>query len=312
MVVDFFVVVGSYVIEVVCVLVGVAFVTLMEQKILGGIQIRLGPNKVGYWGLLQPFSDAVKLFMKENMMIRSGNVIIYYVAPVISLGLASFLWMLMPFVSGGLSFEMGVLFFICVSGLGVYPILSMGWSSNCKYSVLGSLRAVAQMVSYEVSLGMVLLSVVVLSGSFELLKIYSSQGCIGWVMVCVPLSLVWLASMLAETNRTPYDFAEGESELVSGFNVEYSGGGFVLIFMSEYASMIFMSLFYVVIFFGGYMFSVVGILKSFIIVYLMVWVRGTLPRFRYDKLMGLAWKSFLPISLMVFAYYIFLMDFMNL
>nr|ANU04565.1 NADH dehydrogenase subunit 1 [Hirondellea gigas] len=293
----------GYLVLLVSVLISVAFVTLLEQKVLAGAQIRVGPNYVGYMGLLQPFADAVKLFSKESMSLRSVNKIIYYVSPMISLGLVLFLWSLMPYLSGGISFGLGIFFFVCVSGLGVYPILSSGWSSNSKYSVLGSLRAVAQMISYEVSLITVLLSVVWFMGSFNLEDIVMGQKGLVNIYLFMPLGVIWLVSALAETNRTPYDFSEGESELVSGFNTEYSSGGFTLIFMAEYASILFMSFFFVILFLGGVM-GLIMMMKMMIISVWFIWVRATLPRYRYDKLMYLAWKSFLPISLLFFIMYL--------
>nr|AXI98635.1 NADH dehydrogenase subunit 1 [Pseudoniphargus mercadali] len=296
----------SYMVLLVMVLVSVAFVTLMEQKILASSQIRVGPNYVGAWGILQPFSDAVKLFVKEDLFLIKSNFLVYWISPIASLGLALFLWSVFPFLEGGVEFNYGLLFFICVSGLSVFPILGSGWASNCKYSMLGSLRAVAQMVSYEISLAVIILSLVWLSGSFNLKEVTLSQVYVWNVFVFFPLSLIWFASSLAETNRSPYDFSEGESELVSGFNTEYSAGGFVLIFMSEYANILFMGLLFVIFFLGSWV-SVALIFKLMIIVYFFVWVRATMPRYRYDKLMNLAWKGFLPISLMVFIFYLYLL-----
>nr|YP_009255683.1 NADH dehydrogenase subunit 1 [Stygobromus indentatus]AND97091.1 NADH dehydrogenase subunit 1 [Stygobromus indentatus] len=293
-----------YIVLGLMVLVGVAFITLMEQKILGCVQIRIGPNKSGYWGMLQPFADAVKLFNKETGILREATMGLFLIAPMGGLSLALMLWVVVPVSAGGLDFSLGVLFFICVSGLGVYPILGSGWASNCKYSIMGSLRAVAQMVSYEVSLAMVLLSIVWVVSSFNLGIIKSSQNLVWGLLVFFPLSLIWFASSLAETNRTPYDFAEGESELVSGFNTEYSAGGFTLIFMAEYASILFMSLFFSVLFLGGNLSELSFMWKVMVMGFAWVWVRGSVPRFRYDKLMYLAWKSFLPISLMLFIMYL--------
>nr|YP_009160741.1 NADH dehydrogenase subunit 1 [Pseudoniphargus daviui]CCB84638.1 NADH dehydrogenase subunit 1 [Pseudoniphargus daviui] len=292
----------SYTVLVILVLVSVAFVTLMEQKVLAGSQIRVGPNYVGMWGVLQPFSDAVKLFTKEGLFLIKSNFLAYWLSPVISLGLALFLWVIFPFLEGGVSLKYGLLIFICVSGVSVFPILGSGWASNCKYSMLGSLRSVAQMVSYEISLAMVILSLVWLSGGFNLMNIIFSQVSI-WNFFVFPLSLIWFASSLAETNRSPYDFSEGESELVSGFNTEYSAGGFVLIFMSEYANILFMGLLFVVFFFGSWVGSSM-IFKMMVVVYMFVWVRATMPRYRYDKLMYLAWKGFLPVSLLLFVFYL--------
>nr|AXI98531.1 NADH dehydrogenase subunit 1 [Pseudoniphargus brevipedunculatus] len=306
MVLEYFKVILSYMILLIMVLVSVAFVTLMEQKILAGSQIRVGPNYVGAWGMLQPFSDAVKLFTKEGLVLSKSNFLVYWISPVIGLGLALFLWCVFPFLEGGIEFSYGLLFFICISGLSVFPILGSGWSSNCKYSMLGSLRSVAQMVSYEISLAMIILSLVWLSGSFNLKEIMLSQVYFWNLIVFFPLSLIWFAASLAETNRSPYDFSEGESELVSGFNTEYSAGGFVLIFMSEYANILFMGLLFVVFFLGAWM-SLILVLKMMMIVYFFVWVRATMPRYRYDKLMYLAWKGFLPISLMIFIFYVYVL-----
>nr|AXI98596.1 NADH dehydrogenase subunit 1 [Pseudoniphargus grandis] len=300
---EFLKVILSYLALIILVLVSVAFVTLMEQKILAGSQIRVGPNYVGVWGVLQPFSDAVKLFMKEGVFLVKSNFLVYWASPVIGLGLALFLWVIFPFLEGGVSLKYGLLLFICVSGLSVFPILGSGWASNCKYSMLGSLRAVAQMVSYEISLAMIILSLVWLSSSFNLSGIVFSQVYMWNFFLFFPLGLVWFASSLAETNRSPYDFSEGESELVSGFNTEYSAGGFVLIFMGEYANILFMGLLFSVFFFGSWA-SWVLIVKMMIVVYMFVWVRATMPRYRYDKLMYLAWKGFLPVSLMLFVFYL--------
>nr|YP_010348446.1 NADH dehydrogenase subunit 1 [Charcotia amundseni]UIN24688.1 NADH dehydrogenase subunit 1 [Charcotia amundseni] len=292
----------SYVILVVAVLVGVAFVTLMEQKILASSQVRLGPNYVGYWGLFQPFADAVKLFNKETVNLHVCNGFIYIISPIVSLWVSLVLWLVIPFEEGGYDFMFGVLFFICVSSLGVYSILSSGWSSNNKYSILGSMRAVAQMISYEVSLALVLLSLVWVSGYFSLFGVIEEQLYLYNFFLFLPLGLIWLISSLAETNRTPYDFAEGESELVSGFNTEYSAGGFTLIFMAEYASILFMSFLFVILFVGG--FANIMMLKMILVSVWFIWVRSTMPRYRYDKLMYLAWKSLLPVSLFIFLLYL--------
>nr|AVN67507.1 NADH dehydrogenase subunit 1 [Phoetalia pallida] len=281
----------------VCVLVGVAFLTLLERKVLGYVHIRKGPNKVGFIGILQPFSDAVKLFTKEQTFPMTSNYISYYFAPVFSLFLSLVIWLIIPYLSGLFSFELGTLFFLSCTSLGVYTVMIAGWSSNSNYSLLGGLRAVAQTISYEVSLALILLSFIFLVGSYNLKYFFYFQGFLWFLFLTLPLSLVWFTSCLAETNRTPFDFAEGESELVSGFNVEYSSGGFALIFLAEYASILFMSMLFCVIFLGCDINSLMFYLKLSFISFLFIWVRGTLPRFRYDKLMYLAWKSFLPLSL---------------
>nr|YP_010564492.1 NADH dehydrogenase subunit 1 [Pilumnopeus makianus]UZA47107.1 NADH dehydrogenase subunit 1 [Pilumnopeus makianus] len=287
----------NYLILIVCVLIGVAFVTLFERKILGYIQIRKGPNKVGYMGVLQPFSDAVKLFTKEQTVPMMSNFLVYYLSPVFSLFISLLVWVVMPYEIGLISFNMSILFFFCCLSMGVYSTMVAGWSSNCKYSLLGSLRSVAQTISYEVSLALILLSLVVLVGGFSLDLFNKYQGSMWFLVISLPLSMIWFSSCLAETNRTPFDFAEGESELVSGFNTEYSSGGFALIFMAEYASILFMSVLFVIIFLGSSPCSGNFYLKSVLVAFVFVWVRGTVPRLRYDKLMYLAWKSFLPVSI---------------
>nr|YP_009002501.2 NADH dehydrogenase subunit 1 [Chaceon granulatus] len=294
----------NYLVLIVCVLVAVAFVTLLERKILGYIQIRKGPNKVGYMGILQPFSDAVKLFSKEQTLPILSNFLAYYLSPVFSLFLSLLAWVVMPYELGLISFNMSILVFFCCLSLGVYSVMVAGWASNCKYSMLGSLRAVAQTISYEVSLALILLSFIVLVGGFSLELFMKYQTFIWFFFISLPLSLIWFSSCLAETNRTPFDFAEGESELVSGFNTEYSSGGFALIFMAEYSSILFMSVLFVIIFLGSSPCSVLFYLKSMMIAFVFVWVRGTLPRLRYDKLMYLAWKSFLPVSINYLVFFI--------
>nr|QXT45863.1 NADH dehydrogenase subunit 1 [Cinygmina sp. 07BF86] len=282
---------------VICVLVGVAFLTLLERKVLGYIQIRKGPNKVGFCGIPQPFADAIKLFTKEQTYPVLSNYLPYYISPIFSLFLALLVWLIMPYMTGLHNFGLGLLFFLCCTSLGVYTVMIAGWASNSNYALLGGLRAVAQTISYEVSLALILLSFVFLVGSYNLLDFEVYQGYCWFLFPVFPLALAWFASCLAETNRTPFDFAEGESELVSGFNVEYSSGGFALIFMAEYASILFMSMLFCVIFLGCDVMNFDFYFKLVFLSFVFIWVRGTLPRFRYDKLMFLAWKSFLPLSL---------------
>nr|AMW67994.1 NADH dehydrogenase subunit 1 [Stenosialis australiensis] len=282
---------------VVCVLVGVAFVTLLERKVLGYIQIRKGPNKVGFWGIPQPFCDAIKLFTKETTLPLVSNYLSYYISPIISLFLSLVIWMIMPYLTLLYNFNLGLLFFMCCTSLGVYTVMIAGWSSNSNYALLGGLRAVAQTISYEVSLALILMSFVILIGSYSLLDFYNYQKMFWFILFLFPLSLVWLSSCLAETNRTPFDFAEGESELVSGFNVEYSSGGFALIFLAEYSSILFMSMLFCLIFLGADTMNFIFYLKLTLLSFVFIWARGTLPRYRYDKLMYLAWKSYLPFSL---------------
>nr|YP_009689603.1 NADH dehydrogenase subunit 1 [Lepidurus arcticus]QCZ36048.1 NADH dehydrogenase subunit 1 [Lepidurus arcticus] len=285
----------SYLMSGIGVLVGVAFLTLFERKLLGYIQLRKGPNKVGFAGFLQPFADAIKLFTKEQTFPFMSNYLPYYIAPVISLSVSLLVWVSVPWGSVMLNSDLMVLFFLCCISVGVYTLMAAGWSSNSKYSLLGALRAVAQTISYEVSLALILLSFILLISGYNTSLFTLNQHYIWFFFISPLLALLWLVSCLAETNRTPFDFAEGESELVSGYNTEYSSGGFALIMLSEYTSILFMSVLFVLIFLGGW--SYLFLLKFLLVVFIFVWVRGTLPRFRYDKLMFLAWKSFLPISL---------------
>nr|UQS75802.1 NADH dehydrogenase subunit 1 [Heteralonia sp.] len=301
---DLFISFAGSLLLIICVLVGVAFLTLLERKVLGYIQIRKGPNKVGLVGIPQPFCDAIKLFSSEQTYPVLSNYISYYISPVISLFLSILVWMCMPFFIKLYSFNLGVLFFLCCTSLGVYTVMVAGWSSNSNYALLGGLRAVAQTISYEVSLALILLSFVFLIGGYNFIDFYYFQKYVWFLIILFPMGLVWFASCLAETNRTPFDFAEGESELVSGFNVEYSSGGFALIFMAEYASILFMSMLFSVIFLGCDVYDFSFYLKLLFISFVFIWARGTLPRFRYDKLMYLAWKCFLPFSLNYLMFFI--------
>nr|YP_009050439.1 NADH dehydrogenase subunit 1 [Potanthus flavus]AIC37434.1 NADH dehydrogenase subunit 1 [Potanthus flavus] len=297
MIIDYMNIMIGILILIIGVMIGVAFLTLMERKVLSYIQVRKGPNKVGFMGLLQPFSDAVKLFSKEQIYLLNSNYMIYYFSPIISFILSLLIWMLIPYYFNMISFNLGVLFFFCCTSLGVYTIMIAGWSSNSSYSLLGGLRAVAQTISYEVSLSLIMLSCIILIMDFNLLKFNLNQDLVWFIFLMFPLSLCWFSSSLAETNRTPYDFAEGESELVSGFNIEYSSGGFALLFLAEYSSILFMSLMFTLLYLGGYNLSFFFYLKMILVSFMFIWVRGTLPRYRYDKLMYLCWKIYLPVSL---------------
>nr|YP_009905699.1 NADH dehydrogenase subunit 1 [Ctenocephalides felis]QLI54060.1 NADH dehydrogenase subunit 1 [Ctenocephalides felis] len=287
----------SMILMTIMLLIGVAFLTLLERKVLGYIQIRKGPNKVSLVGLLQPISDAIKLFSKEQVILNLSNYFIYYLCPIMSLMISLMVWLLMPNLYGGLEFNLGVLFFMCCLSMSVYTIMFAGWSSNSNYSLIGGLRSVAQTISYEVSLIILIMSLLFLIESFSLIMFNMFQKYIWFLFILWPLGLIYFVSSLAETNRTPFDFSEGESELVSGFNVEYGGGGFALIFLAEYASILFMSFMFCLMFLGGDYLSLFFFLKLVFLSFMFIWVRGTLPRYRYDKLMYLAWKSFLPISL---------------
>ena len=292
-----------YILILVCVLISVAFLTLLERKVLGYIQIRKGPNKVGYIGILQPFSDAIKLFSKEQTWSYVSNYFLYFFSPVFMFFISLFLWSIIPFSRGLFDFEFGFFFFLCVLRLGVYPLIIAGWSSNSKYALLGGLRAVAQTISYEVSLALVLLSFIVIVGEYRLEDFIEFQSSYYLVFFFYLLSVVWVVSCIAEINRTPFDFAEGESELVSGFNVEYRAGGFALLFLGEYSIIILIRTVMVVLFFGGSL-SLYFFLKVGLFIYLVLWLRGTLPRYRYDKLIELAWKRILPFTLHCLFIYI--------
>nr|WIK99913.1 NADH dehydrogenase subunit 1 [Prophantis adusta] len=307
---DMFMIFLGVLILILGVLIGVAFLTLLERKVLGYIQIRKGPNKVGIMGVLQPFSDAIKLFTKEQTYPMFSNYLSYYFSPVISFILSLIIWMMIPYYFNMISFNLGLLFFLSCTSMGVYTVMVAGWSSNSNYSLLGGLRAVAQTISYEVSLALILMSSIVLIMDFNLLNFKIYQKLIWFIFLMLPLSMCWLSSSLAETNRTPFDFAEGESELVSGFNIEYSSGGFALIFLAEYSSILFMSLLFVLMYLGGYNLGLFFYLKLSFISFMFIWVRGTLPRYRYDKLMYLAWKIYLPISLNFLMFYLGLKIFM--
>nr|QDI93335.1 NADH dehydrogenase subunit 1 [Roburocoris exiguus] len=293
----------NFLILLIFILISVAFVTLLERKILGYIQLRKGPNKVGFMGLLQPFSDGLKLFFKESTFPLKSNFLIYIYTPIFMLMLSFMLWVLFPYFMNLYTFNYGFLFFLCCTGMGVYGTLLCGWSSNSNYALLGCIRAVAQTISYEVSMALVVICLMIYVFSYNFLDFMYYQYNIWFMFFSFPLFFCWFSSCLAETNRSPFDFAEGESELVSGFNVEYSSGGFAFIFLAEYANIIFMSLMTCIIFIGCDLYSFFFYMKWVFIIFMFIWVRGTLPRFRYDKLMYLTWKMFLPLSLNYFLFF---------
>nr|ARH54272.1 NADH dehydrogenase subunit 1 [Curculionidae sp. 1 AH-2016] len=301
---DFIMILVSSLILIVFVLVGVAFFTLLERKVLGYVHVRKGPNKVGFLGLLQPFSDAIKLFSKEQIFPLVSNLGLYLISPLMNLLLSLFMWMCMPFISVNLNFTLSIMFFLGISSLSVYSIMLAGWSSNSNYAMLGSLRSVAQSISYEVSLVLILLSFLIMVYDFNIISFMKYQENVWFIFLFFPLGLMWLVSSLAETNRSPFDFAEGESELVSGFNVEYSSGMFAMIFMAEYSSIMFMSFLSTMMLLGGNLNEFTFFLKVCFVMFLWVWVRATLPRYRYDKLMNLAWKTYLPVSLSFLSFYL--------
>nr|YP_009538168.1 NADH dehydrogenase subunit 1 [Tacola larymna]AYN60950.1 NADH dehydrogenase subunit 1 [Tacola larymna] len=294
---DLYIVFIGILILLIGVLIGVAFLTLLERKVLGYIQIRKGPNKMGVLGIFQPFCDAIKLFSKEQAYLNYSNYFSFYFSPIVSFVLSLMIWMLMPYMFNMIVFNLGLLFFLGCTSISVYTLLISGWSSNSNYSLLGGLRGVAQTISYEVSLSLILLSSIIMIMDFNMMKFSYYQQLVWLILMMVPLSMCFLASLMAETNRTPFDFAEGESELVSGFNIEYSSGGFALIFLAEYSSILFMSMLFVIIYMGGYDLNLFFYIKLVFLSFFFIWVRGTLPRYRYDKLMYLCWKSYLPLSL---------------
>ena len=287
----------SALITFVIILLGIAFFTLLERKVLGYIQIRKGPNKVGIMGLPQPFADALKLFTKEQVHPAMTNYIPFYFAPVIRLTLALLLWAIYPSPTPSIILPFGILLFLCISSLNVYTTLSAGWASNSKYALIGALRGVAQTISYEVRISLILLTALFVANTYNLLEssflLQSPAG-----VLVLPMFLIWLATILAETNRTPFDHAEGESELVSGFNTEYRRGPFALIFMAEYTSILAMSIFSVAVFLSSLKIPVFRrlllALETTFIAFGFIWIRGTLPRIRYDRLIRLTWKTYLP------------------
>nr|ACQ99212.1 NADH dehydrogenase subunit 1 [Apostichopus japonicus] len=291
------------------ILISVAFLTLVERKVLGYMQFRKGPNVVGPYGLLQPFADALKLFVKETLKPSTASPYLFFFSPLLFLILALVLWSLIPIPQPTLNVNLSLLLVLGVSSLAVYALLGSGWASNSKYSLLGGIRAVAQTISYEISMGLILLSILVWTGSFSLKEITLSQQNCWMLLPHLPLLFMWLISTLAETNRAPFDLTEGESELVSGYNVEYAGGPFALFFIAEYANIIFMNVLSIIIFMGGGSpFSTIPVIASLIIstkaialVFFFLWVRASYPRFRYDQLMHLTWKNYLPLSLGLFS-----------
>nr|QSZ78275.1 NADH dehydrogenase subunit 1 [Leptocimbex clavicornis] len=309
---ELFLSIFSVLILLIMVLVGVAFLTLFERKILGYVQIRKGPNKVSLMGILQPFCDAIKLFSKEQMFPLVSNYYPYYFSPIFNLFLSLILWMVVPYFTNMNSFNLSILFFFCCTSISVYSIMISGWSSNSKYSMLGGLRSVAQTISYEVSMVIILLFFIFLIESFSFMEFYYFQQKVFFFIIMIPLVIIWFIICLAETNRTPFDFSEGESELVSGFNVEYGSGGFALIFMAEYASILFMSMLFMLMFLGGNLFNFIFYIGLVFFSYLFILIRGTLPRLRYDKLMMMAWKSFLPVSLNFLMFILMLKFFFNI
>nr|YP_009180584.1 NADH dehydrogenase subunit 1 [Calameuta filiformis]ALM04140.1 NADH dehydrogenase subunit 1 [Calameuta filiformis] len=294
----------SYLVLLINVLIGVAFLTLYERKVLGYVQMRKGPNKMGIMGILQPFSDAIKLFSKEYLMSYNFNYYFYLVSPLFMLMLSLFIWILVPFMFNLWEMNLGVLFLLSVLSISVYFTMYSGWSSNSVYSLLGSLRAIAQTISYEVSLAMILIIFIFLVDSFNFYEMVVYQLNLPMMFYMLPLFFMFSVSSIAELNRSPFDFVEGESELVSGFNIEYASGMFAFLFLAEYSMILFFSMMWMLLFWGSLWFNMVSYIFIMLFFSLIILIRGTYPRFRYDMLMSLAWKKFLPFIL---TYLIFIL-----
>lgn len=285
-------------------LIAVAFATLFERKVMAAMQKRRGPNVVGIVGLLQPLADGLKLVLKETIIPIVADKVIYAIAPIITFTISLVLWSVIAIGVNSVfaSINSGVIFILAMSSIGVYGIILAGWASNSKYAFLGGLRSAAQMVSYEVALGLIILSIITYAGTVNIQEITENQEKIWFVIPLLPGFLLAFISALAETNRPPFDLPEAEAELVSGYNVEYSSTGFALFFLGEYANIILMSVLLAIFFFGGIVKSkVLGALKGVSMLFSFIWVRATLPRFRYDQLMYLGWKVLLPFALLIYV-----------
>lgn len=294
------------------ILLAVAFMTIIERKVMGSMQRRIGPNKVGIYGLLQPFADALKLVVKETVVPAHATKSLFFLAPVITLTFSLLGWAVIPFGAGlaVTDFSLGILYTLAISSLGIYGVLFRGWSANSKYAFLGSLRSTAQMISYELVLSAAILTVLLLRGTFNITGIIEAQQGIWYVVPLFPVFIIFLIAMLAETNRTPFDLPEAESELVAGFMTEHSGMVFVFFFLGEYASIVLMSTLAAILFLGGYnmpeiiendsFFNVQAIilgLKACLFMFFFVWTRATMPRLRYDGLMVFCWTGMLPLAI---------------
>nr|YP_007890549.1 NADH dehydrogenase subunit 1 [Histiona aroides]AGH24043.1 NADH dehydrogenase subunit 1 [Histiona aroides] len=308
---DVLIILGKILGLVLPLLIAVAYLTLLERKVIAAMQQRKGPNVVGVFGLLQPLADGLKLLLKETILPSRANTFIFLLAPILTFMLSLVSWAIVPIGDGMViaDLNIGLLYILSVSSLGVYGIITSGWSSNSKYAFLGSLRSAAQMVSYEVSIGLIVITVLMCAGSLNLSQIVRSQEAIWYFIPLFPLFIMFFISILAETNRSPFDLPEAEAELVAGYNVEYSAMGFALFFLGEYANMILMCSMCTILFLGGWLppLSIVPFtlipgtvwfgIKVVLLLFSFIWVRATFPRYRYDQLMRLGWKVFLPFSL---------------
>jgi NADH-quinone oxidoreductase subunit H len=304
---------------VVPLMLGVAYLTYFERKVIGYIQTRIGPNRVGPWGLLQPIADGLKLMLKEVIFPARSNLYLFLVAPVLAIGPALAAWAVMPFDAGLVlaDIDAGLLYILAITSMGVYGVVVAGWASNSRYAFLGALRSAAQVVSYEIAMGFALVGVLIAAGSLNLGEIVLAQqgGILSWFWLpLLPLFVVYFVSGVAETNRAPFDIAEGESEIVAGFHVEYSGMAFAVFFLAEYADMILISMLAATMFMGGWLSPFEGIpvleelfawvpgliwllLKTSFFLFIYLWIRATFPRYRYDQIMRLGWKIFIPVTL---------------
>lgn len=292
-------------------ILSVAYLTYVERKVIGAIQLRKGPNVVGLFGLLQPFADAFKLLFKEPLIPTGASKFLFLLAPILTFSLSFAAWAVIPFESGVVlaNINVGILYLFALSSLGVYGVIIAGWASNSRYAFLGALRSAAQMVSYEVSIGFVLITVLLIAGSLNLTDIVNAQKGMWFCIPLLPMFVIFIVSALAETNRSPFDLPEGESEIVAGYFVEYSSMSFALFYLGEYANMILMSGMASILFLGGWLPPVDMVpftwipgpiwffLKIAFVLFIFLWVRATFPRYRYDQLMRLGWKIFLPFSL---------------
>lgn len=303
------------VVDLILLLVAIAFLTLAERKVLGAIQLRRGPSTVGVFGVAQPFADGLKLILKETVFPKTANSGLFIFASCLAFSLSLIVWVVIPFDEYAVLVDInfGVVFVLIISSLNVYSIVIAGWSSNSKYAFLGSVRAASQMLSYELTIGFILLTLLLTARSLNISDIVLAQKNIWFFVPYLPLCIIFSVCMLAETNRTPFDLPEAEAELVAGYNVEYSSIIFALFFLGEYSNMIFMSTFFVVLFFGGWLpfpflsfFAIKGFWLGFKVVCVLfwfIWVRATFPRYRFDQLMSIGWKVFLPLTFAMFIFY---------